>query len=196
MAKNRRKRSASEKDDDELEQLLNSAEDPLGKLLQVYQVNLLGLLLIAGVILLIGLGLLAYATTLQKNSLIFLLIGSAVSLISLVLVGMNVLNFGRRLELRKLGVRFVEFGSSTELTWDQIADVEVNRTDRTNLGVATATRRSSDASSPSGLLTNSEWHVAILGHDGQSIHLRPMFLRTVADPKKLISSLRLRAGCR
>lgn len=196
MGKSRRKRSASERDDDELEELLKSAEDPLGKLLQVYQVSLLGVLLVAGVILLIGLGLIAYATTFQKNSLIFLLIGSAVSLLSLVLVGMNILNFGRRLELRKLGVRFVEFGSSTEMAWDEIADVEVNRTDRTNLGVATATRRSSDASSPSGLLTNSEWHITILGHDGQSIHLRPMFLRTVPDPKKLISNLRLRAGCR
>jgi hypothetical protein len=112
------------------------------------------------------------------------------------LLGINVFNVGRCLELRKLGVRFVESGIVTELLWHEIVDIAVNRTDDTYLGVVTVRKRSSDASSPSGLLTKSEWDVTIQGQDGRTIHLRPMFLRMVPDPKKLISQLRLRAGLR
>jgi hypothetical protein len=111
-----------------------------------------------------------------------------------VLLGINVLNVGRCLELRKLGVRFVESGLLTEFFWDEIVDIEVNRTDDTYLGLATVRKRSANTSTPSGPLTSTEWDVTIHAQDGRAIRLRRIFLRTVPDPKKLISQLRLRAG--
>jgi hypothetical protein len=194
MGKKRHHQNPDEDDSDEASKSSGSADDPLGKLLQQYQVSLAGVLLISGVIALTGIGVLAYALTRQPYSLTFLLVGAAALVLAVAWLGMNAFNIGRRLELRKRGVRFTELGVVTELFWDEIARVEVNRTDDTNLGVATVRRRSRDASSPSGLLTNTEWHVTLHGHDGRTIHLRPMFLRTVPDPKKLISQLRLRAG--
>ncbi len=186
MAKKRRHRDTDTEAD--------SATDPLGKLLQQYQVSLAGLLLVAGVLILIGLGIIIYGLTRETHVLVFLAVGAGVMLLAVVLLGMNVFNLGRRLELRKRGVRYVEFGTTTELFWDEIADVEVNRTDDTYLGVASVRKRSSDAASPTGLLTKTEWDVTIHGHDGRTIRLRSTFLRTVPDPKKLISQLRLRAG--
>jgi uncharacterized RDD family membrane protein YckC len=172
----------------------DSDDDPLGKLLQRHQVSLAAVLVVSGVFLLVGLGLLVFALTRDPYSLTFLLIGMALLLLSVVMLGMNVFNVGRRFELRKLGVRFVESGIVTELLWSDIAEVVVNRTDDTYLGVASVRRRSADAADLSGPLTKMEWDVTIVGHDGRSIRLRPMFLRTVSDPKKLISQLRLRAG--
>ena len=94
------------------------------------------------------------------------------------------------------GIRFIESGTETELAWDEIADIEVRRLDRTYLGPVSLWKRSSDASSPSGLLTNTEFTVIIHSHDGRGIRLSSMFLRSVSDPRKLISQLRLRAGLR
>jgi hypothetical protein len=194
MGKKRRLRDPDEDDSDKESKASGSAADPLGKLVQQYQVSLAGVLMICGVIGLLGIGVLVYALTRQPYSLTFLLVGAGALLLAVTWLGMNAFNIGRRLELRKRGVRFTELGMVTEFLWDEIARVEVNRTDDTNFGVATVRRRSQDASSPSGLLTNTEWHVTIHRHDGRTIHLRPMFLRTVPDPKKLISQLRLRAG--
>ncbi|MBI3411282.1 MAG: hypothetical protein HY040_23355 [Planctomycetes bacterium] len=58
----------------------------------------------------------------------------------------------------------------------------------------TKRRRSADAVSPSGLLTNTEWDITIHGHAGRTMRLRPMFLRTVSYPKRLIRQLKLGAG--
>jgi len=69
--------------------------------------------------------------------LTFLLVGAGALLLALALLGMNAFNIGRRLELRKLGVRFVQSGIITEIFWGDVVDVVVNRTDDTNLGVAT-----------------------------------------------------------
>jgi hypothetical protein len=196
MGKHRRKGGSYQDDSDQPSKPSDSADDPLGKLLQQYQVNLAGVLVVSGVILFLGLGLLVYALTRQPYSLTFLLVGTGVLLFALVLLAMNVFNVGRRLELRKSGVRFVQAGISTEVFWDEIVDIVVNRTDDTNFGVATVRRRSSDAASPSGLLTKTEWDITIHAQDGRTIRLPPMFLRTVPDPKRLISQLRLRAGLR
>jgi hypothetical protein len=170
-----------------------AGRDPLGKLLLSHHVSIIGVLLVAGVVVLIGLGIIAFALLREPISLLALAIGAGVLLLAMVFVGMNVFNVGRRLELRKRGVRFVEFGHATEIYWDDIADIEVDRTDDTYLGVASVRRRSANAA-PTGPLTKTEWNVTIRSHDGRTIRLRSTFLRTVSDPKKLISQLRLRAG--
>jgi hypothetical protein len=171
-----------------------STDDPLGKLLYHYHVSLLGLLLISGSLGLIGAGIAIYATAKQPYSPVLLMIGTGTLLIALVLLGMNIINVGRRLELRKRGIRYVEFGNATEMRWDEITDVEVNRLDNTNFGIASVNRHSRDTSSPSGLMTKTEWDIIITSDSGETIHLGRNFLRTVPDAKQLISHLKVRAG--
>ncbi len=168
--------------------------DPLGELIKKYHVTLASVLVVSGAVGVVGLGVLAYALIRDPWSPAFALVGAAVLLCAGALLVMNVFNVGRRLELRKRGLRFVEAGVETELFWGEIADVEVNRTDATSLGVATVEKRSSDAVSPSGLLTKTEWLVTIHTRDGRSVRLSRMFLRMVPDPKELISNLRMRSG--
>jgi hypothetical protein len=188
MAKRRRPldRDTDERDD--------SATDPLGKLLQQFRVSLAGTLLASGLTALVGVGILLFGLSRDTTSWILLLVGAALLLFAVVLLVINVLNAGRRLELRKRGIRFVEFGVVSELFWDEITDVEVKRTDNTYMGIVSVHRRSADAVRPSRPLTNTEWDVIIHSHDGRTIRLRPLFLRIVRDPKKLIQQIRLRAG--
>src|SRR5437660_12496577 len=100
MAKKRRNRSADEDDGAEA----RTSDDPLGKLRQKHHVSLAGVLVVAGVIALVGLGFVTYALFETPVSLLFLLVGTAVLLFAVVALGMNVFNVGRRLELRKRGV--------------------------------------------------------------------------------------------
>src|SRR6476619_7533254 len=99
MSKKRRN-----KDD---EKITDADRDPLGKLMQRYYVSLLGILLVSGVVALVGIVLVIVSQFRDQYSLVFLLVGTGVLLLSLVLLGMNVFNVGRRLELRKRGIRYV-----------------------------------------------------------------------------------------
>jgi len=84
-----------------------AGRDPLGKLLLSHHVSIIGVLLVAGVVVLIGLGIITFALLREPISLLFLAIGAGVLLLAMVFVGMNVINVGRRLELRKRGVRIL-----------------------------------------------------------------------------------------
>jgi hypothetical protein len=168
--------------------------DPLGELMNQYHVSLAGVLIVSGAVALVGLVLIGLSLLWQSWSLIFLVIGTCVLLLAVALLGMNVFNVGRRLEVRTKGIRFSEAGVVTEMFWEDIVEIEVNRTDDTNLGVATVRRRGSHYATPSGPLTNTEWDVTVSADDGRTIRLRPAFLRIVPDVSKLISNLRMRAG--
>jgi len=190
-----KRRSDEDSDSDDFDEVAPRAPaDPLGKLIKQYRVSLAGVLIVSGVLGAAGGGCLVYALSRNPYSATFLAIGAALLLLGVVVLVMNIFNVGRRLEVRKRGIRFTEAGIETALLWDEIVDVEVNRTDTTSLGVASVRKRSSDTASPSGLLTNTEWDVTIHGRDGQMIHLSPIFLRTVPDAKKLIAQIRMRAG--
>jgi hypothetical protein len=180
--------------DDEGESGAGFPADRLGTLMSRYQVTLAGVLIFSGVVALVGLGLVGFALTRERTSIVFLLIGTVVLLLAFALVGVNVFNVGRRLEVRKRGIRFVEAGIETEMYWQDIADIRVNRTDDTDLGVVTVRKRGSHYAAPSGPLTRTEWEVTIRAHDGRTIYLRPTFLRIVPDVRKLVSQLRMRAG--
>lgn len=168
------------------------SRDPLGKLQQHYEVTLAVVLGFCGGVAVIGAGALIWGLT--QASLGWQIFGGVVLLIACVLVGINIPNLGRRLEVRRRGVRFIERGESTEFHWDDIAEVELDRTDSTYLGVATVRERSSDERKPSGLLSNTELDVTIRSHDGRSIRLRPTFLRLVPKPRELITEIKVRAG--
>src|SRR5947207_907214 len=116
MAKKRRKRSAdAELDDVEY--------DPLGALIHRYQVSLAGVLIVAGVVALVGLGLIAFALMRERVWLLLLLIGAGIVLLAVGLVAANLFNLGRRLELRKKGIRFVDPLYELEFFWEEISDV-------------------------------------------------------------------------
>lgn len=172
-------------------------DDRLGSLIEQHAVSMGGLIIVCGVLLLIGVGILGWGYTqeaVNRMSVTAMIIGGFIMLMGLILFGINVVNVGRRLELRKRGVRFSDHGRTTEMLWSEIAHVEVDRLDATNVGVGTKYTRSSDAAAVSGPLTKTEFTVTLHSDTGEVIVLTSIFLRTVADPKKLISSLKLRAG--
>jgi hypothetical protein len=170
--------------------------DPLGKLIRDYRVSLAGVLVASGAFALVGLVLTgcAYALFRPPGSYIGLAVGAALLLLAACVLVLNVFNIGRRLEVRKHGLRYTEAGVETTLRWEEIVNVAVRRHDETDMGLVTRERESSDYVSPSGPLTKTEWEVEIVGADGATIHLPPTFLRTVGDPKKLIQQIKMRAG--
>jgi hypothetical protein len=170
--------------------------DPLGKLIREYGVSLAGIVVVSGGLTLVGLALTAFAYTLFRppGSYIGLVGGVALLLMAACVLVVNVFNVGRRLEVRKRGLRYTEAGVDTTLRWEEIVDVTVRRHDETDLGIVTRERESSDYVSPSGPLTKTEWEVEIVGGDGSTIHLPANFLRAVGDPKKLIRQIKMRAG--
>jgi hypothetical protein len=170
--------------------------DPLGKLIHEYGASLPGALVASGGLALVGLVLTALAYTLFRppGSYIGLGAGAVLLLLALCVLVVNVFNVGRRLEVRKRGLRYTEVGVETVIRWEEIVDVSVRRHDETDMGIVTRERESSDYVSPSGPLTKTEWEVEIVGDNGETIHLPPTFLRTVGDPKKLIQQIKIRAG--
>ena len=170
--------------------------DPLGKLVKQYGVNLSETIGAVGFLAVIGGGILIYALGQDPAPVLWLIIGGGVLFMGVALLAYNALNIGRRLEVRKRGVRFTDRASVTEFEWDDVVEIDIDRRDDTNLGIVGVEKRSSDAVSSSGPLTKTEWDVTIHSRDGRTIRLSPMFFRIVPDPKKLISQLRLGAGLR
>jgi hypothetical protein len=170
-------------------------DDPLGPLMSSHGgVTLAGLLIVSGVIAVVGLVLTIVALTRETTSIVMLVIGGVLLLLAAAFLVMNVFNIGRRLEVRKHGIRYIESGSETEMQWDDISAIHVSRTDDTYMGPISTERRSSDSYTPSGPLTKTEWDVTIEAHDGRSIHLSSAFLRMVPDARKLINQMKLRTG--
>jgi hypothetical protein len=187
MAKKKHQPEPEPDDDDD-------ADDPLGKLIERHHVSLCGVLVIGGFLLLVGLGVTGYALTREPISLLFLAIGGFVLLMAGAFLVFSLVNVGRKLEVRKHGLRYTAAGTETELRWDEIAAVEVQRTDDTALGVVNVVKTSADTDSASGPLTQTDWDVIIHAHDGRSIRLPPMFFKIVPNPKKLINQIKMRAG--
>jgi hypothetical protein len=169
--------------------------DPLGGLIRCYQVNMSGLLLGAGVMALVGLSLVALALVWKAMSLILLGGGALILVTAAVVVGANMSNTGRRLELRKKGVRFVDSGEETDLFWEDVLQVQVDRTDETDMGWLTRETRGAHYMKLTGPMTQTTWEVTIIAR-GDAIYLDSRFLKLVPDVSKLISDLRMRAGVR
>lgn len=174
----------------------SSGRDPLGKLVKAYGVNWAEVMVGSGILALLGGGVVIYALSGDAVSTIWLIIGAGMVFMALAFVVYNALNIGRRLEVRKRGIRFTESGSVTEFGWDEIVDIQIDRRDETYAGVVSIEKRSSDGVSGSGPLTKTEWDITILSREDRTIRLTPTFLRIVPDPQKLISQLRLGAGIR
>ncbi len=183
MAKNRRRRKRSE-----------TRDEPLGKLIKEYRpspATIIGLSLGA---LLAGIGVAVYGLLRQSHPWPFVLLGGVFVLMAPVLLVINFFNFGRALQVRQWGVRVIHKGSADEMAWDEIADIDVRRTDVANLGIATVWSRRSDVKSPGLLAARTEWEIWIRGQDGRTIHLSRAFLEHLPDVRGLVILLRKNAG--
>jgi hypothetical protein len=161
--------------------------------IHVYRVNLVGTLFGCGIAAATGSGFVAYAMTREPHSKVFLGVGGVILVIAAAIFFLNVVNLGRRLELRKFGLRYLVYGSKTELLWHDIVDIDVRRKDMSSYGPVHVFKESTDEVSSSGLLTNTDFTVTIHGRDGESIKVGPTFLKIVPDPKRLIQKIRTRA---
>jgi hypothetical protein len=110
------------------------------------------------------------------------------------MAAVSLFNSRRSLEVRRHGLRLVEGQEVTELAWDELANVEVNRTEVTSLGVATVRRRRSDLKKPSLLSARTEWEVVLHTRDGRAIRLTRTFLQYVPDVRSMVILLRKYAG--
>lgn len=177
--------------------LRTKESDSLGRLLEHHEVTLGGLIVVCGITAAIGSAGLIWGLVQERTGRVWLtavIIGAFVILLAGILFCINIMNLGRRLELRKKGLRWQERGNTVEFFWKEIAHIEVDRLDATNIGVGTKYTRGRDAAAVSGPLTKTEFTVTVTTSDGRSLTLSPIFLRTVSDPKKLITNLKLRAG--
>lgn len=170
-----------------------SERDPLGKVIVAHRVTLARVLFIFVLGAAVGGGVLAYASTREIYAKVFLGIGGAILYFAVVASLKNLVLLGRRLELRKYGLRYVAHGSKTDFRWDDIVDLEIIRKDKSYYGRVRVDRVTSDEHSPSGLLTTSTFDVTIHARDGDSIRLTPTFMKAVPNPKKLIQRIRMGA---
>ncbi len=172
----------------------SGAGDPLGPVIEQHGITWAALIVVTIVLGATGGAILGYGATRVPRSTLWLTVGGIVLGLGVLMFVLNVRNTGRRLELRKRGIRFVDAGDVTELNWSEIVEVDVHRLDKTSVGPVHKFRESDDAVSPSSLLTKTEWEVTLRTNDGRSIHLPPAFFRIVPDARKLISAIKLRAG--
>jgi hypothetical protein len=172
-----------------------TSSDPLGKLIQSYRPSVATVVGLAVVIFLAGVGVLIYCQFHHPYPFRVMLVGIFLLLMAPVLVLINALHFGSRLEVRRHGVRLHERAGTSELTWEEIGDVEVKRTDVTSLGVATVWTRSSDLRKRL-LPARTEWEIILHTRDGRTLRLSPGFLQYVPDVRSLIVLLRKSAGLR
>lgn len=171
-----------------------SPRDPLGKLIKVYRPNTAVGVAVAILMGLAGGSVLLYCQFHHPYPYRIMLAGVVLILASPVMLIVSMFNSRRSLEIRRHGVRLVEGGQVTELAWDEIVQVDVERTDVTSLGVATISTRRSDLKRTSLLPARTEWEVRIQTRDGRMIRLSRMFLQYVPDVKSMVILLRKYAG--
>jgi len=168
--------------------------DPLGKVIKVYRPNTAAGVMIAILMCLAGGGVLLYCQFHRPYPYKIMLAGVVLLVAGPVMVAVSLLNSRRSLEIRRHGVRLVEGQDATDLAWDKLAQVEVNRTDVTSLGIATVRTRRSDLQRPGLLTARTEWEVILHTHDGRTIRLGRTFLQYVPDVRSMVIQLRKFAG--
>jgi hypothetical protein len=168
--------------------------DPLGKVIKVYRPNTAAGVMTAILMCVAGGGVLLYCQFHRPYPYKIMLAGVVLLVAGPVMAGVSLFNSRQSLEIRRHGVRLVEGLNVTDVAWDELADVQVNRTDVTGLGVATVRRRRSDLQTPGLLTARTEWEVILHTHDGRTIRLGRTFLQYVRDVRSMVIQLRKFAG--
>jgi hypothetical protein len=167
-----------------------SQRDPLGKLIKSYRPNAAVGVMVAILMALAGTGVLLYCQFHRPYPFKIMLAGAVLLVACPVMVVVSLFNCRRSLEVRRHGIRLLDGLNVTELAWDEIAEVEVNRTDVTSLGVATIWSRHSDLRKPGLLTARTEWEVLLHTRDGRTIRLSRTFLQYVPDVGSMVTLLR------
>jgi hypothetical protein len=141
-----------------------------------------------------GGGVLLYCQFHRPYPFKIMLAGVALLVAGPVMVAVSLFNSRRSLEVRRHGLRLVEGQQVTELAWDELADVEVKRTEVTSLGVATVWSQRSDLQKPGLFSARTEWEVVLHARDGRAIRLTRTFLQYVPDVRSMVILLRKYAG--
>ena len=168
--------------------------DPLGKVIKVYRPNTAVGVMMAIFLCVAGGGVLLYCQFHRPYPYKIMLAGVVLLVAGPVMAGVSLFNSRRSLEIRRHGLRLVEGQNATDLAWDEVAEVEVNRTDVTGVGVATVWTRRSDLQRPGLLTSRTEWEVILHTHDGRTIRLGRTFLQYVPDVRSMVIQLRKFAG--
>jgi hypothetical protein len=153
--------------------------DRLGELKAAYRPRVAAIVGLALAFLVLGVGLLIYCLVQSPHPWKLALAAAVLLLLAPVVLVINAANFGRALQVRTNGIRFTEWGATTEFAWDEIVRVDAVRTKVKQMGVLTM---------------RTEWKITIRGRGGRSIHLSPVFLQHVPDVDKLLRRLRMYAG--
>lgn len=176
----------------------SNESDPLGKLIRRYEMDASQIVGQALFVALFGIGVLVFAgfQTGEPRRMFGLI---AAGLICLAAAAWRLLTGVRTttqsVQLRRDGIRYLDnFGVTHEVTWGEVVDVEIERYDEADYGIATVERTSDDYLSPSGLTTSTEFAVRIHVADGRTVHLDKRFLNRLRDPKSLLADLKLRSG--
>jgi hypothetical protein len=163
----------------------DASSDPLGKPLARYSTNGRSVMLVvvavvlglSGAATLGGAEALAWRLADSTDGTPYVIVGWALMLAGAGTVAWGVYYYGRSFEVRRKGVRFSRRGSVTELRWDQIEHIEVQRTIILYRGRPTGRYR---------------WEIFICGWD--TIHLTPSFLQLVRSVTELVSILKVQSG--
>lgn len=160
--------------------------DPLGKVIKVYRPNTVAGLTIAILMCVAGGGVLLYCQFHQPYPYKVMLAGVFLLVAGPVMAAVSFFNSRRSLEIRRHGLRLVGWQNTTDVAWDELAEVRVNRTDVTGLGVATIHTRGSDLKKPGVLTARTEWEVTLHTRDGRTIRLGRTFLQYVPDVRSMV----------
>jgi hypothetical protein len=171
-----------------------SQRDSLGKVIKLYRPNTAASVMVAILMCVAGGGVLLYCQFHHPYPFKIMLAGVALLVAGPVMAAVSLFNSRRSLEVRRHGLRLVEGQQVTELAWDELADVEVNRTEVTSLGVATIWTRRSDLQKPGLLTARTEWEVLLHTRDGRTIRLSRTFLQYMPDVGSMVILLRKFAG--
>ncbi len=167
--------------------------DPLGPVLKTYRPQLGSAVFAIAITVALGGGLLGYAISIGKATLVSLLVGGFGLVLCLVggyLLFVNLANLGRRLDLHKRGIRFSQFGFRKQMRWKEIVNIDVERREVEAFGIMRSVTTSDDEYSPEAATSNTSWEIAIESARGQTIVLGEIFMRIVPDPPQLIANLR------
>lgn len=147
--------------------------DPLGKPIAEFSSTKQSVSLMIGAVVVVGLGIfLILKDTKDEMHLFF---GGLAILVALVMAGWGFTQAGKKLEVRRKGIRYTKGRTKIQMRWKDISDIQIVKTYVGSQGS-----------------TNIEWDITINGK--KTIHLPNRFLSLVPDKGSLIHLMKINSG--
>jgi hypothetical protein len=162
----------------------SDAEDPLGKPLARYGTNSKAFMLmvtaavlgLSGGVVVVNADWFALRFAESQESTAYRFVGWILLVLGMLTMAWGVWGYGRYFELRRKGVRFTRRQGTTELRWNEVESILVNKTVTVVRGARTV-----------------NWEISIYGGE-ESIYLSPGFLRLVPSVSELLTLLKAVSG--